>query len=594
MRVAVLVKQIPKGEEMTLVDGRLNRAGVALEVNAYCRRANARAVELAGTDGEVVVFTMGPPSADDALREMIACGATRGVHLCDVAFAGSDTLATAKALALAIVTDGPFDLVLCGLNSLDADTGQVGPELAELLGFPFVAAARELSVDGGVATVRSETDHGYESLRVTLPAVISAAERLCDPSKAKPEACARVDAARITRRTATDLGLRLDEVGAAGSPTWVGVPRVLTTNRAARTTTSPDEAVAWLADLGALGETGDVPATAAAVPESRGGPPAVWVVLDPDLPRDDRELLGEAAVIANRIGASVVALAAGPVASDLSEQGADHVLVLPGTRADEWADAVATAAGVRRPRVILLEGTHAGREIASAVAARHGWGLTGDGIEIETDSTGALTVWKPALGGRLVVPIVSSSPVQVATIRPGVLAMRARRAARPIGVEELPAGKGRTRGRITRLGFERVGDGRAELAGATTVIGVGQGVAPDEYAALEPLRAVLGAQLAATRKVTDQGWMPRSRQIGITGLSITPRLFVSIGASGRFNHVSGFQASGVVLAINNDAEAEVFQHADVGLVGDWHEAVAGLTAALASRTAGAHLSGANS
>ncbi|MDE0655579.1 MAG: hypothetical protein OXH58_03315, partial [Acidimicrobiaceae bacterium] len=99
MKIAVLVKQIPAPVEFRMHEGRLVRDGVPLEVNAYCRRANAKAVELAGADGEVVVFTMGPPAAADALREMIACGAHRGVHLSDPAFAGSDTLATAVALA---------------------------------------------------------------------------------------------------------------------------------------------------------------------------------------------------------------------------------------------------------------------------------------------------------------------------------------------------------------------------------------------------------------------------------------------------------------------------------------------------------------
>ena len=142
MRIAVLVKQIPAPEQLRFEGTRLARLGVDLEVSAYCRRANAKAVELAGDDGEVVVFTMGPPSAEDALREMLACGATRAVHLCDPAFAGADTLATARALAAAIRTEGPFDLILVGVNSLDADTGQVGPELAELLDLPFAAAVR--------------------------------------------------------------------------------------------------------------------------------------------------------------------------------------------------------------------------------------------------------------------------------------------------------------------------------------------------------------------------------------------------------------------------------------------------------------------
>ena len=165
VRIAVLIKQIPAPVEFELRDGRLVRDGVPLEVNAYCRRANAKAVELAGAEGEVVVFTMGPPAADEALREMLACGAHRGVHLCDPAFAGSDTLATAVALAAAIRREGPFDLVLSGLNSLDSDTGQVPVEVAELLGLPFAAGVRELQVAGDAFSARLETDEGLQHCR---------------------------------------------------------------------------------------------------------------------------------------------------------------------------------------------------------------------------------------------------------------------------------------------------------------------------------------------------------------------------------------------------------------------------------------------
>jgi electron transfer flavoprotein alpha subunit len=105
-------------------------------------------------------------------------------------------------------------------------------------------------------------------------------------------------------------------------------------------------------------------------------------------------------------------------------------------------------------------------------------------------------------------------------------------------------------------------------------------VHPDEYRALEPLRRLLGAELGATRKVTDAGWLPRSRQIGITGRAIAPRLFVSIGASGKFNHMVGVRAAGTVLAINSDPDALVFDAADAGILGDWREVVPLLVAAI--------------
>jgi electron transfer flavoprotein alpha subunit len=123
------------------------------------------------------------------------------------------------------------------------------------------------------------------------------------------------------------------------------------------------------------------------------------------------------------------------------------------------------------------------------------------------------------------------------------------------------------------------------LAEADAVIGVGRGVDPADYGALEPLRAALGAELAATRKVTDLGWLPRSRQVGITGRSIAARLYVSIGASGKFNHMVGVRGAGTVLAINADPDAPVFDCADTGIVGAWRDVLPLLLAEIARATA---------
>ena len=127
---------------------------------------------------------------------------------------------------------------------------------------------------------------------------------------------------------------------------------------------------------------------------------------------------------------------------------------------------------------------------------------------------------------------------------------------------------------------DRRDDDVETLARAATVIGVGSGVAPEEYQELSPLAAVLGAELAATRKVTDRGWAPRARQVGITGRSIAPRLYVALGLSGKFNHMVGVRATGTIVAVNMDRSAPVFEHCDVGIVGDWHEVVPLLHAAL--------------
>ena len=613
LRIAVLVKQIPAPAQLRMEDGRAVRAGVDLEVNAYCRRANAKAVELAGPDGETVVFTMGPPPADDALREMIACGAHRGVHLCDPAFAGSDTLATARALAAAVAAEGPFDLVLAGLNSLDADTGQVPAETAELLGLPFEAGVHHLELDGREFTARLETDDGYRTVTGRLPAMLSTAERLCDPSKAPPEQREQVPAERIRRVGLAELGLRADQVGAAGSPTSVGAVRHRSADRLGLRAETVGEAVDRLAELGAFagGAAGDSPVVASSPADGgNGSAPASTAVKDsktaggaassPDgVGSDDgstrpevwcffteagtgAELLGEAAELARRISGTVTAVAPDPIPDGLGALGADRVLAVAGAgEPEEWAGALDAAAGAARPWALLVEGTRTGRVVASIVAARRGWGLTGDAIGLEVGADQRLVAWKPAFGGQLEAPILTSSPVQMATVRPGVLARRRPRSAadpRPTVIEPpAPA-------RIRTESVTRSDDDPGELNRARAGVAVGVGVAPDGYPVIDELRAALGgAAIGATRRVTDRGWLPRSRQIGVTGHSVAPRLLIAVGSSGRFNHTVGIGNAGVLMAINSDPGAEIFDQVDVGLVGEWQRLVPELTAELTAR-----------
>jgi electron transfer flavoprotein alpha/beta subunit len=274
MRIAALVKQIPRFEAMELgPDGRLVREGIELEMNAYCRRAVGKGVELAQpAGGTCTVFTLGPPSAEDVLREAIAWGADEGVLITDPAFAGSDTLATARALAAALDREGPFDLVLVGRNSVDADTGQVGPELAELLDLPFATGVKRLDVGEGALRVLCEEDDGQSERVVELPAVVSTAERLCDPCKVDPEGRRAVDASLIRTLRAADLGD--GPWGQDGSGTYVGEVRVLEVDRRHEVLSGPldaqvDAAVRRLHELGALDASADAARAAPVVPRAR-------------------------------------------------------------------------------------------------------------------------------------------------------------------------------------------------------------------------------------------------------------------------------------------------------------------------------------
>ena len=576
-------------------DQRLVRQGLELEMNAYCRRAVSKGVEWAqASGGGCTVFTLGPPSAEDVLREAVAWGADTGIHLCDPDFAGSDTLATARALAAAVTKFGAFDLILVGRNSLDADTGQIGPQVAELTGLPFASSARAMGLAGSGESLALTLQHddGWDEVEIKLPALVSVAERLCDPCKVPPDRRAAVSDDLIRRVGAADLGP--GPWGEAGSPTVVGRTRSLHHERAGQILSGDledqaAEAVALLEERGALARGAGPPAVTPEVHRLPAPPPAgaarvIAVIIEAGRPQVGAELLGAACVLGQAIGARVHALVfhdpadTAPAAyAALGQVGADEVTRFVGSDVPEDAAAAVMGWAADADRAlwaVLGPGTAFGREVLGRTAGALGAGLVGDAIGLEV-ADGELIAAKPVFSGALVADITCTSTVRMATVRPGVLPLPARRSyAAPVSTRPMEQ-----RGRV-RVISRRRDDDIEVLARADMVIGVGAAVRPDEYEMLAPLAALLGAELAATRKVTDQGWAPRSRQVGITGRSIAPRLYVALGTSGKFNHLVGVRGAGTILAINDDPDALVFGHCDIGIVGDWHDAVPALVSAL--------------
>ena len=586
LRIVALVKQIPKFQEMQLgADGRLVRDGLELHMNDYCRRGVRAGCNLAAaTGGTCTAITLGPNSADSILREAILCGCADGIHVTDPVFAGSDTLATARALVAALESTGPWDLVLCGRNSVDADTGQVPAQVAELLDLPLLVGAREL----GLRTTGDEStglaallEHDDEWLRVEvdLPAVVSCAERLCDPCKVKePEAWATVDAERIRRLGPTDLGD--GPWGTAASPTMVGEVRGLDVNRSGEcldgaTPVHLDRVAEVVRSRGALTPTSPALTDATATdevsrPSGSGDGGDVVVIGEPGRARTTAELLGAAAGLAESIGGrAVLTIDAVEDWEALSGQGADRVIRHADvTGAAEVARMLASYFTKTPPWAVLAPSTAWGREVAARLAARLGAGLTGDAVGLEVRDA-RLVALKPAFGGRLMAEITCTSSTQLATVRAGVLPVARPRPIGPFGADRLvPPGDEP----LVRV-LDRWRDDDSDLlATAPVVVSIGQGVDPTDLSEIRRLAGLLGAELCATRKVTDAGWLPRARQVGITGHAIAPRLCIAIGTSGKFNHTVGLQGAGTVVGINPDPDCELWDWCDVGMVADWRDA----------------------
>jgi electron transfer flavoprotein alpha subunit len=598
MRILVCIKQVPVISAMAFdpESRTLKRDGVPSEVSAFDVRAVIRAVDLVREHGgEVVVLTMGPPQARAALEDCLALGADRGIHLCDRAFAGADTLATAEALAAAI-RQLPADLILCGRNSTDAETGQVGPELAELLDLPQVTGARSLTIDPGARTLTAEreTDAGFETVVVSLPVVVTAAEDLAPerfPTKAERAAGKEKP---IEERNAAQIGADVQRIGAAGSPTWVAGIQAVTHERggriieAATPEATADELVASLLSYGLFsGWSGLNPAIGDQGPETgdqrqidRPGSGDVLVVaevLNGTLRTVSFELLHKATELARQLGGMVSALVIGNGvrvhAGALAAHGATRVIVADDplwreATTDTYAAAVAQAIHLVVPGMVLLPSTVLGRDIAPRVAARLRLGLTGDCIDLTLDDDGRLVQHKPAFGGSIVAPVLSRTRPEMATVRPGMLDAGGASFTHQPEIVALSSAGMTSRVRVT--GVRSEGEQAADLDHAEVVIGVGMGIGgPENLAVVTELADALGASLCATRNVTEAGWMPKQYQVGLTGRAIAPQLFVALGIRGAFEHVVGVRRAGLIVAINIKAKAPIFKHADLGIVGDY-------------------------
>ncbi|HET9492844.1 MAG TPA: FAD-binding protein [Chloroflexia bacterium] len=620
MRTVVLIKQVPESEELRYdpATRTLVREGVASVINPYDKRALTEAVRLRGLHGgTITAVTMGPPAAREALVECLGRGVDRCMHVTDRALAGSDTLATARALAAALGR-APFDLLLLGKYSTDSETGHTGPQLAEMLGVPCVTGATEVHVDAdeGALHVTRETDTGFEEIVLPMPAVLTAAEHLIKPVKTTPQVleAGRTRIARdpslIETLSAYDLGLDPEQVGLAGSPTWVADLRPVTVVRERRVLSGDARsmAVTLLAELDRMGladparrpSPPTLPAPTARPDPDRG----VWSVAEVlpggTLRRVSLELAGEASRLASLVGGEAAAVllggeSAGDAAGELARHGAGRVFVASDARlepanAETLVWVLARAIERYRPWAVLLPATSYGKDLAPRVAARLGLGLTADCLGFELDPEGRLLQLKPAFGGQVVAPIVSRTLPQMATVRPGLLPVYAPREAaprvEPLDLTGLPEPLARVVS-VTHSGSEGVA-----LDDARLVVSVGTGIGgPEALPEIRTLAEALGRRLGlspdevalgGTRKVVDAGWLPRQQQVGITGRAVAPDLYVGIGLQGNFNHVAGMMRSHSVVALNSDPDAPIFKAADLGVVCDWREFAAALIEEMSS------------
>jgi electron transfer flavoprotein alpha subunit len=599
----VCVKHVPDATDIRFDPITLNliREGVPSIVNPCCLNAIEEGIQIKEkTGGTVSAVSMGPLQAHEALREALAMGADNAFLVSDREMAGADTLATSYTLWRTVATvakRNPLDLILTGRVAIDGETGQVPPGLAVRLGIPIISNVIEIvSVDPNLRTIvaKHRFDDGVETVEAKLPAVLTITEGANKPRKYTIDGMLRAKKTRIEVWDKNTIGAESNMLGLKGSPTIVKKvfpPPGRKQGELFDGTNDAHEAARWLlqrlVSVGAFAQarTEEKETDKAQVTHhegsSRFGEVWVWIEHLHGKPAHvSWELLGEGKRLAQLYGTKLAAVAIGSnvshLAKDAFAHGAEKVYLIEDTRLEDYRTqpyAVALTQAVARfkPEALLIGGTIRGRDLAGSAATFIGTGLIADCTALDVDiETGIFMGTRPDYGGNLMSTIIcpKNRPTMV-SVRPRVM-------------KSLPPDPTKD-GEIIRLDvsfnpddfntevldfvpIEKVG---IRLEDSQIIVSGGRGLgSANNFHLIEELAQALHAQVGASRAAVRAGWISSDHQVGQTGITVRPRLYIAAGISGAIQHIVGIMNVDYIAAINRDRNAPIFKMADFGVVGD--------------------------
>ncbi len=302
------------------------------------------------------------------------------------------------------------------------------------------------------------------------------------------------------------------------------------------------------------------------------------------------ELLGVGAELAGKLGVELCALVIGEKVEHLCQEafahGAAKAYLLDAPlyyhyRTEAYVEACCHLIEKHRPEIILMGATGMGRDLAGAIATRVGTGLTADCTGLAIDDKRNLMQTRPAFGGNIMATIMCDRfRPQMSTVRPNVMPMPERRegASGEIVRDPFVVPEENILTKVIEIIRDTHSKGAVDITGADFIISGGRGMmGPDNFALLQELADELGGVVGASRSAVDAGWMPGDRQVGQTGKTVRPKIYIACGISGAIQHLVGMQDSDMVIAINRDKNAPIFEVATYGIVGDLFQVVPAIT-----------------
>ncbi len=625
LTIISLVKQVPLPSEMRMgEDGLMDRTKAKSIINIDCQFGLEAGLQLKKQhpDARLIVCSMGPGSFETSLRGAIAMGYDEAYLLSDRKLGGSDTYATGLAIStmlkhLGFTKDSkePY-IILAGRQTSDGDTAHVPSQVAENIGIPQATFVESVKSEGTNSVIAKRIiEGGYQMMKLPMPCMISLTPTGIPPRKPSLSGAIKARNLKITTFGIDDIGLGTEKIGINGSPTIVAKVVNMVSERPPITLSEGHNEVALVDSLIANIKKGGnllVKKEEAAKKEVdrpefpdkdfRNGATGIitWAeVTNGNISRPSLELLTPARNLATQLGkdTKVMTLIIGknvqPLAQTLIEHGSDEVIFVENDRLEEYlvlpfASIFTQVIRERNPEIALFAATTSGRELAPRIGMRTSSGVTADctGLEIgEYINKKEKVIYSPILESRRPTYGESKLATILGFVCPQVSTARA-------GTFEVPERIVGRKGIVS--GFEPVLDekdfvvkilktvrgegGLQNLFDADIIISGGRGTTNDSLGLIKALAEALksqgiNAEWACSRPVVDEGITEYARQVGQTGKTVRPKIYVAVGISGAIQHIAGMKESGKVIAINQNPKASIFNNADFGIIGNYQDII---------------------
>ena len=623
LTIISLIKQVPLPSEMRMgEDGLMDRTKAKSIINIDCQFGLEAGLQLKKQypDARLIVCSMGPKSFENALRTAISMGYDEAYLLSDRKLGGSDTYATGLAISTMIRHLGfskdskePF-IILAGRQTSDGDTAHVPSQVAENLGIPQATFVESVNADGqGNVIAKRIIEGGYQMMKLPMPCTISLTPTGIPPRK--PSLTGAIKARNLVIKVfgIDDIGLGTEKIGINGSPTIVAKVENIVSERAPVIMSVGHDDAKLVDNLifnfkkgrnvvvtkeKAVKKVSEIPDFP--IYDNRNGAKGIltWAeTANGEISRNSIEILTPARRLADQLGndTKIITLLIGKNIKDqaqtLFEHGSDEVIIVENDKLEEYlvlpfSSIFAQVIKERKPEIALFAATTSGRELAPRVGVKTGSGVTADctGLEIgeyinrkdKIINKPILQSRRPTYGESKLATILGFVYPQISTARAGTFEVPVRKIGRTGILSTFKPILTDKEFTVEILKTVRGEGSLQNLFKADIIVSGGRGTTSDNLGLIKKLAETLkangvNAEWACSRVVVDEGVAEYAHQIGQTGKTIRPKIYIAVGISGAIQHIAGMKESEQIIAIDHNPKASIFHFADFGIVGEYQD-----------------------